>query len=233
VLPMSDYTSAYQRAHSSGRVTSASAIVPLLLQRFSPSTVLDVGCGTGEWLAEFIRHGVEVTGIDGPWVDRDDLAIPADRFVSVDLGRGSLPAGQSVDLTICLEVAEHLSSDRADRLVGELTGSAPVVVFGAAIPHQGGVGHVNERPQSHWVERFGGHGYHADDMVRRAVWDDHDVDWWYPQNVLVYIRDGATQWLPWDVVHPRCFEFALGQERRGSTALRSVARAVARRVAGR
>jgi SAM-dependent methyltransferase len=230
---MSQYTPAYQLMHSGGRVTSASTIVPLLMQNFSPSTVLDVGCGTGEWLAEFIRHGVQVTGIDGPWVDMERLAIPSERFITLDLGEAPVPAAESVDLTLCLEVAEHLSSERADRLVGELTASAPVVVFSAAIPEQGGVGHINERPQSYWVERFAGHGYHADDMVRRAVWDNRDVNWWYPQNVLVYSRDGASQWLPWDVVHPRCFEFALGQERRGTTALRSLGRALARRLAGR
>jgi SAM-dependent methyltransferase len=230
---MSDYTPAYQATHRRGRVTSAAVIVPLLIERFSPSTVLDVGCGTGEWLAEFMRHGAEVTGLDGPWLDRGALAIPADRFTPVDLGQLPLPARLSVDLTLCLEVAEHLGPERADRLVGELTATAPIVVFSAAIPHQGGIGHVNERPQSHWVEQFGRRGYHPDDMIRRAVWDDRDVEWWYPQNVLVYRRDGASRSLPWDVVHPRCLEFALGQERRGSAALRSVARAVSRRVAGR
>jgi SAM-dependent methyltransferase len=230
---MSHYTPTYQLLHSAGRATSASTIVPLLMQRYAPSTVLDVGCGTGEWLAEFVRHGAEVTGIDGPWIDPKRLAIPSDRFVTVDLGEAPIPGARSFDLTVCLEVAEHLNSERADRLVGELTASAPVVVFSAAIPAQGGVGHVNERPQSYWVQQFARHGYHPDDMVRRAVWDNPDVDWWYPQNALVYSRDGGGHCLPWDVVHPRCFEFALGQERRGSTALRSVGRALARRLAGR
>ena len=57
-----------------------------------------------------------------------------------------------------LEVAEHLSAERADGLVAELCGFADVVVFSAAIPGQLGTGHVHLAPQSVWANRFANNG---------------------------------------------------------------------------
>jgi hypothetical protein len=45
------------------------------------------------------------------------------------------------DLAVCLEVAEHLPPERAESFIRELCDLAPVVLFSAAIPGQGGTGH--------------------------------------------------------------------------------------------
>jgi hypothetical protein len=54
-----------------------------------------------------------------------------------------------------LECAEHLPAHRAAPLVEWLTKSAPIVVFSAAIPGQGGKGHINEQPPDYWNDLFG------------------------------------------------------------------------------
>ena len=56
--------------------------------------------------------------------------------------------------SISLEVAEHLSPGRAESFISDLCQAAPVVLFGAAIPGQGGVGHLNEQWQSYWANLF-------------------------------------------------------------------------------
>ena len=48
------------------------------------------------------------------------------------------------DLVVSLEVAEHLPSECAETFVDSLTGLGPIVLFSAAIPHQGGTNHANE-----------------------------------------------------------------------------------------
>ncbi|WP_306343104.1 methyltransferase domain-containing protein, partial [Escherichia coli] len=41
-------------------------IVPIIMNYFSPSSVIDIGCGTGNFLAEFKKFGVkDVLGVDG------------------------------------------------------------------------------------------------------------------------------------------------------------------------
>src|SRR6185503_121722 len=55
---------------------SAEQIVPIVVGLLRPRSVVDVGCGTGAWLAAFARHGVEkYLGIDGTHVDRSVLKI--------------------------------------------------------------------------------------------------------------------------------------------------------------
>jgi SAM-dependent methyltransferase len=185
------YTRAFFERIADGSRASAEAIVPLLVDLVRPLSVVDVGCGVGTWLAVFQGHGArDVLGLDGDYVPRDRLEIPADRFVPVDL-RNPLPVDGSFDLAICLEVAEHLPPAAADRIVASLVRLSDVVLFSAAIPRQPGRGHVNPRWQSWWAERFAAHGYVPVDAIRRRVWSDPDVDWWYAQNALLYTREIA------------------------------------------
>src|SRR6202022_1127194 len=138
---------------------AASAVVPFLIDLLQPRSVVDVGCGTGEWLAIFRQHGVEdVLGIDGDWIPSDQLRIPASQFQRMDLRQG-IQTGRTFDLAVCVEVPEHLPDGAGDALIAGLTRLAPVTLFSAAIPQQGGTGHVNEQWPTYWLERFAKHEY--------------------------------------------------------------------------
>lgn len=164
---------------------SAEAIVPLVMNLLHPSRVVDVGCGTGTWLATFLARGAtDVHGFDGPYIDRSTLEIPADRFTAVDLAQ-PVALGRGFDLAVCLEVAEHLPASRAASLVHSLAQLAPVVLFSAAVPLQGGVDHVNEQWPEYWADHFTRHGYVAIDCLRRKIWRDEQVAWFYAQNLLL------------------------------------------------
>jgi SAM-dependent methyltransferase len=133
-----EYGPAFFDAHRDGARHSARAIVPLVLRLVRAGSVIDVGCGQGTWLAVFAEHGAaDVTGVDGDSVDRDRLEIPADRFRGHDLAR-PLSVGRTFDLAVSLEVAEHLPAASADDFVASLAHLAPVVLFSAAAPYQGG-----------------------------------------------------------------------------------------------
>jgi hypothetical protein len=67
-----------------------------------------------------------------------------------------------------------------------LTRLGPVVLFSAAIPGQGGLGHLNEQWPRYWVDLFRAKSYVAIDCLRHRIWDDDGVDWWYAQNLLFY-----------------------------------------------
>lgn len=56
-----------------------------------------------------------------------------------------LSLGRKFDLCVSMEVAEHLPPSRADSFVADLVGLAPVVLFSAAVPEQGGTNHLNEQ----------------------------------------------------------------------------------------
>jgi SAM-dependent methyltransferase len=166
---------------------SAAVAVPMLVELVGPRSVLDVGCGVGTWLRSLMDAGVtDVLGVDGDYVDRAMLEIPADRFRPVDLAE-PFCAGRRFDLALCLEVGEHLDEDRAGTLVASLVAHAPVIAFSAAIPGQGGTHHVNERWLSYWRLLFARHGYSCLDVLRPALWTRREVDSWYAQNMVLFV----------------------------------------------
>ena len=149
------YTSAFFQNRARGSRASADRIVSICTELQHPHSVIDIGCGTGEWLAVFAEQGAsKVTGYDGDYVDRSLLAIPTESFHGVDLVEWlEREAGEErYDLAISLEVAEHLPKRVGEALVARLTELAPAVLFSAAIPFQGGTGHINEQWQSYWAE---------------------------------------------------------------------------------
>ncbi|MGZ4384189.1 MAG: class I SAM-dependent methyltransferase [Gaiellaceae bacterium] len=171
----------------SGR-SAARVIVPLIMERIAPHSVIDLGCGVGAWLKEFEWQGVgDYLGVDGSWVARDLLLIPADRFVETTLDR-SLDLGKRFDLAVSLEVAEHLPERMAKQFVATIVRHAPCALFSAAIPYQGGTRHVNEQWPDYWAALFAAHGYEPVDAIRPLVWSDPRVASWYAQNILIFAR---------------------------------------------
>lgn len=64
-------------ADRSESMNSARVIVPLILDLVDVKSVVDVGCGMGEFLNIFKQHGAkEILGIDGEWINRMKLQIP-------------------------------------------------------------------------------------------------------------------------------------------------------------
>jgi SAM-dependent methyltransferase len=175
--------------------SSAERILPLVLEALSPRSLVDVGCGSGAWLAEAARLGVDdYLGIDG-YTPAESLRIPADRFVLHDLTT-PVRLEQRFDLALCLEVAEHLPADAADVLVDSLVRLAPAVLFSAALPSQGGDQHVNEQWPDYWAERFKAQGLVVVDALRPAIWSNEGVAWWYRQNMLLFCEPELVDRLP-------------------------------------
>lgn len=180
-------TEFYQSVQAASR-RSAEEVVPIVLELIQPQSVVDVGCGTGTWLAVFQQHGVEdVLGIDGDYVDRQLLEIPTANFLPYDLTT-PLTLDRPFDLAISLEVGEHLPLDRAATFVASLTQLAPVILFSAAIPFQGGENHINEQWLNFWATLFQAQGYVAIDAIRNRIWQNENVDFWYAQNILMFAR---------------------------------------------
>lgn len=194
------YTTEFMSAIASGSRQSAMRILPIAFELVCPRSVIDLGCGPGAWLNACRQLGVEdVVGVDGDYVQVAQLEIPASLFVPVDLPNETpaslaprLPGGpRRFDLAMSLEVAEHLPPAAGGGFVDLLCSLAPVVLFSAAIPFQGGTNHLHECFPSFWQSHFARHGYLAIDAVRARVWDDQNVEWWYRQNTLLFASADA------------------------------------------
>jgi SAM-dependent methyltransferase len=215
-----NYTGDFYDRLRDGVERSARAMVPLVLELTGARTVVDVGCGSGHWLKHFKLNGIEqVLGIDGVWVTSHELA--NGEFQSADLTQ-PFRSDRTFDLAVSLEVAEHLPPGSAAAFVASLVQLAPVVMFSAAIPEQGGVDHLNEQWQDYWAGLFEHHGFVPVDAIRPRVWSNPTVESWYAQNTVLYVdrryldryprladaaRQTSADRLP--VVHPRHYRARL------------------------
>lgn len=186
-----------------GARASARALIGHLQPLLGVGSVVDFGSGRGAWLAEWQTAGVDdICGLDGDYVDRDHLAIPADKFQPVDLTKPQ-ELGRRFDLAQSLEVGEHLPESAAKTLVASMAAHADRILFSAAVKGQGGEFHVNEQPLSYWQALFAAHGYRPYDCVRPALASDKSVEPWYRYNSILYVNAAGEAGLPTEVLSSR------------------------------
>lgn len=177
----------YRRKRASKRV-AAREVVSHLQNLIAPKSVVDLGCGDGTWLSVFAESASTYLGVDGDWIDRNQLQIPEDHFRVADLTQ-PFRLSETYDLAVSLEVAEHLPEGAADQFIQSLTSLAPVVLFSAAVPGQGGTHHVNERWQHYWAKLFRRYDFVPVDTLRRKLWANEKVHSFYRQNMVLYVND--------------------------------------------
>ena len=172
---------------------SAGNIAGSILCDFQAASVVDVGCGTGALLQALRDRGCTVFGLEYSEAALSYCRARQLDVVKFDLEkRGAFSDGRSFDVAVSMEVGEHLPERVADSYVDLLARLAPVVVFTAAHPGQGGTDHVNEQPASYWIGKFRQRGFeHAEAETKRwsAQWQaSGEVEWWYYQNLMIFRR---------------------------------------------
>ncbi len=187
------YNSAFQAMTATGSTYAARRVVSAMLSIMPVRSVIDFGCARGTWLREWHNQAVEdIVGVDGGYVDRAGLEIDPACFVTHDLGT-PFTHERRFDLAQSLEVAEHLQPRRAASFVADLTAHAPVVLFSAAPPGQGGEHHVNEQPAEYWRRLFGAHDYVPIDCLRPLLARETNIPRWYRYNLILYVRRGHLE----------------------------------------
>lgn len=210
----------YEKRHEDTLFAARTILSRALEVLPSVSSCIDLGCGVGTWLSVAREYGIsQIYGFDGDWVPEKYLRIPKSCFTRSDLGV-AFPQAPRVDLAICLEVAEHLPEASADGLVAFLTGHAQYVLFSAAPPGQTGDGHINEQWPDYWAKKFLLQNFLPMDVIRKYIWTESAIPFWYRQNIFLCVRaeqmgalhlpqEQPSALFPLPLVHPEMFERAL------------------------
>lgn len=205
--------------HSASSTRAAKEILEIVLSLFDPKSYLELGAGFCHWARYIQDRGVsDILAVDGPWTDRSKIAIAADQFMVANF-EAPFTLDRRFDLALSVEVAEHVMPEWATSFVDNLTNHADLILFGAAIPLQGGYRHVNERWPSYWTDLFAARGYAVYDLIRPRVWTDRSIPYFYRQNTLLYVKRERSDLVgiaekevlrlatahPLDIVHPEKF----------------------------
>jgi 2-polyprenyl-3-methyl-5-hydroxy-6-metoxy-1,4-benzoquinol methylase len=155
----------------------------------TPSTLLDAGCGDGAMVQMCRAYGVEAYGID-------QLVQPnwPSYFIQHNLvDHFRMPDLRQFGMVLCIEVAEHLHESAHATLCDTLYDNlAPggFLLFSAAHPGQGGMGHVSERSSAYWHIEFSlrGLNYRHDYSTELALLWSHIRSplYWLPANIMVW-----------------------------------------------
>jgi hypothetical protein len=240
-MKASVYNSKFFANIDEGSYSSAKKILKLVQSYVQPTSVIDVGCGAGSWLRAamevFSLRPENVTGIDGKYTKDRHVNSPFN-LLFFNLTR-PLRIAKQFDLAICVEVAEHLSIERAVGFVSDLCNLSDVIIFSAAIPGQGGTGHINEQWPEYWRKLFLDQSYLMFDPIREAIWCMNEVAPWYAQNSFIFVsrmqielcgrlefcRIDENNW-KLKIVHPGIFRLAGCESAGAGRLLRAVPRAL-------
>jgi 2-polyprenyl-3-methyl-5-hydroxy-6-metoxy-1,4-benzoquinol methylase len=171
------YGDSFFEGRSPTVVASASVVVPRLQDLLSPRSLLDIGCGKGEWLEAFGLDdslGVDIAAPEGVHFLNHDLTKP------LDLER-------TYDVVLSLEVGEHLPEQSAQIYCQTMTRHTDTIVFSAAVVGQEGIGHINCQPHEYWHQMLDSYGFAVLDAIRPMIQDPR-VSPWYRDNIFLYQR---------------------------------------------
>ena len=202
---------------------SPTVIIPIVMDLFHPASVVDVGCGIGNWMTAFQQFGVkEVFGLDGFHLDLSLFANEKENLRLVDLEK-PFTLEKKYDLAISLEVAEHLSEVAAAGFIHSLCTLSDNILFSAAVPGQGGQNHKNEQWPSWWKKKFEENGFLFYDILRPVLWNNAAVKYWYRQNIFIASRHALPVAMPdpvIDFIHPELVTTKLREALHGEFGVR-------------
>lgn len=205
---MSDYSKDFYLELAKTSDTSAKVLVPILIEKFQPLSVVDFGCGSGSFPRAFIANGIiDILGIEGDWVLQFE-SIKDERWLKVHNLTSPIFLQKKFDLAICLEVAEHLPPEYSRLLITSLVDASDRIAFSAAIPGQSGTEHINLQFPDYWGKLFEEHEYFLEWDPRNEIWNTKGLAPWYKQNLLIFHKrtpELSTATVPERKFHPEIF----------------------------
>jgi 2-polyprenyl-3-methyl-5-hydroxy-6-metoxy-1,4-benzoquinol methylase len=161
----------------------AERLAQWITTEIAPATALDIGCGPGTYVRALRAQGVEAIGID-----TDERVLGQQHLQQQSL----FELQQQAELVICLEVAEHIESSKSVDVVKSVAQAMEtngLLIWSAAHPGQGGVGHINCQEKTYWQNLFESenliHCIDLEQALLNYIKEGYHMGW-FAQNLLIY-----------------------------------------------
>jgi len=128
-----------------------------LIENLNVKSVIDVGCGYGHSTKYFLEKVESVLGIEGSQ-DAVDASLVREHIQVHDYSNSTFVPSEVFDLAWCCEFVEHVEEKFRQNFLDTFK-RAKYVAMTYAFPGQGGHHHVNEQPESYWLETMKQNGF--------------------------------------------------------------------------
>ncbi len=159
----------------------ADAIVDFL-RKEKAQTLVDFGCGDGDYVNHFLKSGINAVGYDGNPVTED--ASGGTCFV-LDLSN-PIDLQSRYDWVMSLEVGEHLPKQYETIFIENLIQHVKDgLILSWAVEGQGGTGHFNEQNNDYIKQIFSNLGWYNDLEAENHLRESAAIHW-FKNTVMVF-----------------------------------------------
>jgi cyclopropane fatty-acyl-phospholipid synthase-like methyltransferase len=149
------------------------------------NTLVDLGCGTGEYARFFRRHGIDVEAYDGnPYTEQltggigqvKDLSQPFD-------------LQKQFKCVMSLEVGEHIPAEFEQTFLDNIIKhciDGGIIIISWAVPGQDGDGHVNCQTNDYIMQQMQQRGYYLENNLTNQLRKAASL-WWFKNTLMVFI----------------------------------------------
>jgi SAM-dependent methyltransferase len=160
----------------------ANALTQYLLE-IDTTTVVDFGCGLGDYARAFKFAGLKVEAYDG---NPNTEAISEGTGKVLDLSK-PFYLGKKFDVVMSLEVGEHIPAEFEDQFIDNITKHAKKhLIISWAVEGQGGSGHVNCKNNDYIIEQVVDRGFKYNAEASEALRKSATNASWFSYTLLVF-----------------------------------------------
>lgn len=151
------------------------------LQSENVKSIVDFGCGMGNYVKTFREHNLNASGFDG---NPNTQELTNNICSVLDL---SVPMQfDPFEWVMSLEVGEHLPSQFEDVFIQNLhNNNKHGIILSWAIKGQGGHGHINEQNNDYIKSKICDLGYINDTETELKLRRDSSL-WWFKNTIMVF-----------------------------------------------
>jgi len=157
------------------------ALNDAIIHLFPVKTIVDIGCGRGEYIKCFLDNNINCIGYDGSPLTSEltkGLCQIKDFSEPVDIGK--------FELVLSLEVGEHIPVQYEQVFIDNLCrASIRYICVSWGIVGQNGLGHVNCKNNDYIIEEFKKRGFYYLEIESKQLREFSELSW-FKNTIMVF-----------------------------------------------